>query len=141
MATHSVEDSHVTQLVRAVISDWRNAVNAGDIDRILRIAADDLEMMPPGQSALVGAEAHDFLRGFVSQFTADLKPFTNEEVIVCGAWAFQRYSYELTLTPKMGGEPITERGDGIHMFRRDESGSWRLSKDIFTSLASAPAET
>lgn len=141
MASDSTEDDEATQVVKAVISDWRTAVNAGDIDRILRIAANDLEMMPPGQSALSGAEAHDFLRGFVGQFTADLKPFTNEEVVVCGAWAFQRYSYELTLTPKTGGEPITERGDGIHMFRRDESGSWRLTKDIFTSLASAPTST
>lgn len=139
MTPHPVGHGDPLQEVKDVIRDWRNAVNAGDIDRILQIADQDLEMMPPGQSALVGSEAHEFLRGFVGQFKADLKPFTKEEVIVCGDWAFQRYSYDLILTPKTGGDPITERGDGIHMFRRDAAGSWRLAKDIFTSLSPAPA--
>ena len=139
MTRDLVGHDEALQEVKGVIGDWRNAVNAGDIDRILRIAADDLEMMPPGQSPVVGRDAHEFLRGFVGQFEADLKPFTNEEVIVCGDWAFQRYSYDLTVTPRTGGDPVIEHGDGIHMFRRDATGSWRLAKDIFTSLSPAPS--
>ncbi len=120
--THNSDNAEALQAVRRVIDDWRNAVNAGDADQILRIAADDLEMMPPGQAALSGMSAREFLRGFVTQFRAELQPFRNEEIIVCGDWAFQRYTYELRLTPKAGGDPLTERGDGIHMFRRDTTG-------------------
>jgi len=45
MAHDSVEYTESVQEVRRVIDDWRNAVNAGDIDRILQIAADDFEIM------------------------------------------------------------------------------------------------
>ena len=141
MAHDSVEYTESVQEIRRVIDNWRNAVNAGDIDRILQIAADDFEIMPPGQPALSGAGAREFLQGFVSQFRADLQPFRNEEIIICGEWAIQRLTYEITLTPKSGGDPITERGDGFHIFRRDgATGSWRLVKDISTSVPAASAE-
>ena len=133
MIHNPTENSETLGEIRQVIDDWRNAVNAGDIDRILEIAADDLEMMPAGQPAVSGTDAHELLRGFVNQFTADLQPFSNEEIIVCGEWAFQRLTYQITLTPKGGGDSITEQGDGIHMFRRDTAGTWRLAKDVSTS--------
>jgi ketosteroid isomerase-like protein len=136
--THgSKEDAAALQAVRRAIDGWRNAVNAGDIDRILQITADDFEIMPPGQSALSGGSAREFLKGFVGQFAADLQPFTNEEIIVSGDWAIQRLTYHLTLTPKSGGDPITERGDGLHILRREPGGSWRLVKDISTSVSEA----
>ncbi len=140
MTHDSIEHTEAVHEVRRVIDDWRNAVNAGDIERMLQIAADDFEIMPPGQPGLSGASAREFLQGFVSQFKANLQPFSNEEIIVCGEWAFQRLTYELTLTPKAGGDPINERGDGIHMFRRDTTGSWRLAKDISTSFSEESAE-
>jgi ketosteroid isomerase-like protein len=140
MAHDSVEYTQSVQEVRRVIDDWRNAVNAGDIDQILQIVADDFEIMPPGQP-LSGAGAREFLQEFVKQFRADLQPFRNEEIIMCGEWAIQRLTYEITLTPKGGGDAITERGDGFHMFRRDgATGSWRLVKDISTSVPATSAE-
>lgn len=141
MAHDSIEHTESVREVRRVIDDWRNAVNAGDIDRILQIVADDFEIMPPGQPALSGAAGREFLQGFVRQFRADLQPFRNEEIIMCGEWAIQRLTYEITLTPKSGGDPISERGDGFHIFRRDgATGSWRLVKDISTSFPAASAE-
>lgn len=141
MAHDSIEHTESVREVRRVINDWRNAVNAGDIDRILQIVADDFEIMPPGQPALSGAAGREFLQGFVRQFRADLQPFRNEEIIMCGEWAIQRLTYEITLRPKSGGDPITERGDGFHIFRRDgATGSWRLVKDISTSFPAASSE-
>jgi ketosteroid isomerase-like protein len=141
MTDHSARHDETLVEVEGVIRELRNAINAGDIDRLLQIAAEDLELMPPGHFAVAGRDAHEFLRGFLGQFKADLKPFTNEEVSVAGDWAIHRLTYENVLTPKSGGEPITERGDGFHIFRRDgATGSWRLVKDISTSVVAASAE-
>lgn len=131
----STEHTAATIAVQRVIADWRNAVNAGDLDRILQITADDFEIMLPGQSALSGGSAREFLKGFVTQFSANLQPFANEEIIVSGNWAIQRYTYHLTLTPNGGGDPIIECGDGFHIFRLERDGSWRLVKDISTSVS------
>lgn len=134
MTQPSLKSESDVQSVKNAINEWRNAVNTGDIERLLKVASDDLEMIPPGEQPLTGSDAHQFLRGFVEQFNAQLKPFANEEIVVSGDWAFQRYTYELTLTPKAGGDSVVEAGHGIHMFRRHGDGSWRLVKDIFNSV-------
>jgi ketosteroid isomerase-like protein len=95
--------------------------------------------MAPGQPAVNGEAARRFLSGLVTEFNADLKPFSNEQLIVCGDYAIQRYTYDLTLTPKSGGSPMAQQGDGLHIFRLDASGRWRLAKDVFTSLTPAAA--
>jgi ketosteroid isomerase-like protein len=120
--------------VRAVIDEWRDAVAAGDSRRLLAVVSNDLEVIPPGQGALTGSAAHQFFQSLFDQFTIQPKPFTDEEIVVSGDWAFQRYTYELTLTPKAGGASVTERGHGIHIFRRSADGSWSLVKDIFNSV-------
>ena len=122
------------QAVSEVIAAYRISVNAGDIERLLAIASDDLEVIPPGEQALKGAAAHQLLRGLLNQFTIQLQPFTDEEIVVSGDWAFQRYTYELSLKPKAGGDSVVERGHGIHIFRREADGSWRLVKDFFSSV-------
>ena len=132
-------DAGAADAVRSAIAALRDAVNSGDGAAVYRITADDFELMAPGHRALSGANARDFLAGMVTQFDARLAPFTGEEIIVSGDWAVQRYTYELTLTPKAGGTAATERGDGIHLFHRDASDAWRLSKDVFTSVAESPA--
>jgi ketosteroid isomerase-like protein len=56
-------------------------------------------------------------------------------VTVAGDWAIQRYAYQLTLTPKAGGQSMEERGKGIHIFRRQPDGSWLIVQDIWNSDA------
>lgn len=128
-----------TTKLRQALDGFRTAVNNGDGTAVYDITADDFELMAPGQPAVNGEAARRFLSSLVTEFDADLKPFSNEQLIVCGDYAIQRYSYDLTLTPKSGGTPIVQRGDGVHVFRRDADGRWRLAKDVFTSVATAPA--
>ena len=114
------------QAIRNVLDEWIKAVNTGDAERLLSTVSDDVEMFPPGQPPIRGGQAHEFLRGFLEQVTVELKPFTNEEIVVGGDWAFQRHSYQLSVTPKDGSDSITEKGHGIHIFRRESDGSWKM---------------
>jgi ketosteroid isomerase-like protein len=136
----AVRDDLEIENVRRTLAEFRDAVNAGDGAKIYAMTAEDFEFMAPGQSAMNGEAARAYLSGLVSGFRADLKPFTNEQIIVCEDYAIQRYTYDLTLTPKDGGAPIVQRGDGIHIFQRDSAERWQLTKDIFTTVASVTAE-
>jgi ketosteroid isomerase-like protein len=78
-------------------------------------------------------------RGFFEHATIALNP-TTIEVVACGDWAFRRYGYELTLTPKDEGDPIIMSGQGIQMFTRRADGTWCLAKDIWNSVP-PPSET
>jgi ketosteroid isomerase-like protein len=140
--THgSKEHAEVLQAVRRAINEWRDSINAGDIDRVLNVTADEFEIMLPGQPALVGEKARDMFRDLLGQNTAYAEPWSNEEIILCGEWAIQRLTYHVTFTPKKGGASLTEHGDSIHIFRRQSNGTWRLAKDISTSYAGSHAVT
>jgi len=124
--------SDVVNAIKSVLARWRESVNAGDADGLLALVTDDLEMIPPGVAPMRGAEAHQFLRGFTDEGKANLSPFKDEGVIVSGDLALQRYTYELTITPKDGGDPVEMSGHGFHVFQRQRDGSWKLSKDIWS---------
>ena len=118
--------------VRTAINHLRAAVNAGDQAAFFGLTADDFEVFPPGAEPRKGAAARDMFRGLFADSSPSLEPFTNEELEVSGAWAIQRYSFRLTLTPKSGGNATTEAGSGLHIWRRGADGQWRLAKDIWT---------
>ena len=48
-------------------------------------------------------------------------------------WAYERFSFSRTMTPTGGGEPTTARGKGIHVYRRQSDGSWKLARDLWNS--------
>src|SRR5262245_15864734 len=134
-------DAETLQAVKRVINEWRDSINAGDIDRVLKVMADDFEIMLPGRPGLVGEKARAMFRDLLGNNTAYAEPWSNEEIILCGDWAIQRLTYQVTFTPKEGGAGVTEHGDSIHIFRRQPNGTWRMAKDISTSYAGSHAVT
>jgi ketosteroid isomerase-like protein len=114
------------------LTAWANAVNSGDSEGILRLVSDDFEMIPPDEDPVQGADAHAFLQGF---FESDLavKQVTSE-LIISGDIAVRRYSFELSMRPKGGGESEVLHGQGIHLLRRETDGSWKFIKDMYNEL-------
>ena len=121
------------EAVNNVIEAWIDNVNANDPDGLIGLTCSDLEVIPPGEHPVSDVEAQNLYRSFMEHSTVALKP-TTTEVVVSGDWAFRRYGYELTLTPKTGGDPLIVSGHGIHMFKRLEDGSWCLAKDLWNSV-------
>ena len=119
--------------VESVIDAWIHAANANDPDAMAGLVAEQFEMIPPGAQPAAGAEGLDFLRSFFEQSQLDLECETTE-LVVSGDLAFQRYVYRQKLTPKSGGEPQTEQGHGIHLLQRQRDGSWKFTKDIWTTV-------
>ena len=63
--------------------------------------------------------------------------YTSSDVTVSGDLAVARYTGELTITPKAGGAPVTERLKGIHVMKRQPDGSWKIAQDVWNSDAPA----
>jgi uncharacterized protein (TIGR02246 family) len=105
--------------IRTVHSIWIDAVNAGDLARLLTLVAEDVVFLTPGQAPF-GRE------GFSSNFrtahqqmriccTSEL-----EEVIVVGEVAYTRSRDALSVTPRAGGKAAQFAGshDGISQAAR-----------------------
>jgi len=122
--------------IRTVHSIWIDAVNAGDLARLLTLVAEDVVFLTPGQAPF-GRE------GFSSNFrtahqqmriccTSEL-----EEVIVVGEVAYTRSRDALSVTPRAGGKAAQFAGHRMTVYRKQRDGRWLLSRDVHTLSAVA----
>src|SRR4029434_3832353 len=122
--------------IRTVHSIWIDAVNAGDLARLLTLVAEDVVFLTPGQAPF-GPE------GFSSNFrtahqqmriccTSEL-----EEVIVVGEVAYTRSRDALSVTPRAGGKAAQFAGHRMTVYRKQRDGRWLLFRDVHTLSAVA----
>jgi uncharacterized protein (TIGR02246 family) len=117
--------------IRAVHSTWIEAVNTGDLARLLTLIADDVVFLNPGQAPL-GRE------GFSSHFMAAHQQMRIcctselEEVVVVGEVAYTRSRDKLSVTPRAGGEGTELAGHRMTVYRRHPDGRWLLARDAHT---------
>jgi uncharacterized protein (TIGR02246 family) len=117
--------------IREVHSTWIDAINAGDLVRLLAFVADDVVFLSPGQPP-VGRD------GFSTNFSAahqQLRIHCSselEEVSVIGEVAYTRSRDALSVTPRAGGEPTQLAGHRITVYRKQLSGHWLLARDAYT---------
>ena len=108
------------------------AMAAGDIEAAVAVFTDDCVLMPPNGAAVVG---HEALGAWVQAFTemgAIGGEYTGSDVVVLGDWAIERYTATMTVTPP-GGETAEETIKGIHTYRRQADGSWKIAQDVWNS--------
>ena len=117
--------------IREVHSTWIDAVNAGDLDRLLTLMADDVVFLNPGQwpfgrdgfSANFSAAHQQARVNCVSQL---------EDVVVVGEVAYTRAQDSLSVTPRAGGEAPQLAGQRLTVYRKQPDGRWLLARDAHT---------
>jgi uncharacterized protein (TIGR02246 family) len=119
------------QAIRELHSTWIDAVNAGDLVRLLTLMAGDVVFLNPGR-APVGRDG--FSPGFSA---AHQKARINciselEEVVVVGEVAYTRARDSLSVTPRAGGEAMQLAGHRMTVYRKQRDGRWLLARDAHT---------
>jgi len=119
------------QTIREVHTTWINAVNAGDLARLLALMADDAVFLNPGQAPFgrdgLSANflaAHEQVRVHCG---SEL-----EEVTVVGEVAYTRSRDALSVTPRAGAEARQFAGHRITIYRKQPDGRWLLARDAHT---------
>jgi uncharacterized protein (TIGR02246 family) len=118
--------SNDEQAIRDLIETWCRATEAGDIDAILPLMADDIVFLTPGRAPFGKKE-----------FAASGSPKENgpriqvqpgvQEIRVSGDLAYCWLKLAVTVTPPTG-EPMKMGGHTIGIYRR-EGGRWVLARD------------
>lgn len=100
-------------------------------DTVLAHLADDVLLMPPNEPAREGkAAARAWMQAMTQQATVQSLNYTTSNVTIAGDWAIEPYAGSATIVP-IGGEPATETVKGIHIYRRQADGSWKLVQDAW----------
>jgi uncharacterized protein (TIGR02246 family) len=118
--------------IRAVSAAEFAALVAEDADAHLATLTEDCIMMGPNEPAVTGHEAIAAWHADFSEMFDIAGGYTGSEVVVLGDWAIERYTGEVTLTPA-GGDAATETIKGIHIYQRQDDGSWKIAQDIWNA--------
>lgn len=115
-----------------LIQRTAQANNAGDVEEWVGLFAEGAVYMPPGAPAVTTrrglveiAEA-----GFRHDSEIEIEPM---EIVVTGPWAYARNEVSGTVTIDPTGEEVTVDVKQIVIYRRTESGEWRIARLISNS--------
>ena len=117
--------------IRDVHSAWIDAINGGDLARLLTLMADDVVFLNPGQAPFGR-------NGFSDNFAAAKRRVQIrcsselEEVAVVGELAYTRSRDALSVTARPGGEATQLAGHRITIYRKHPDGRWLLARDAHT---------
>jgi ketosteroid isomerase-like protein len=119
--------------INVVKTEFREAYDTGDVERLLAILDDGLIDYSDGRRSGYGegakAALRTYLQGLFAKYHARLVPIIIE-VKVLGEVAVDYGWHELTLTPKNGDEPISTRTRYVDLWKKDKAENWKLAMFI-----------
>ena len=110
-----------------------SAVNASDVAAVLAVWSDDGVLMPPHHPSVRGRSAIERYFHQLFERTRFTFSFTSSQIHVSGDTAFERVEYAASARPAGGGSEVQDVGKGLHVYRREPSGAWKLAMDIWNS--------
>jgi uncharacterized protein (TIGR02246 family) len=112
--------------IRGLVATWMAASQAGDVDTVLGLMADDVVFMVPGREPFGKAEfaaSARAMKGVRFEGASDI-----HEIKVLGDWAYLRNYLSVTVTPP-GGEPMRRASYTLRILRKGPNGKWLLARD------------
>ena len=113
--------------------DYITACREDDLDGFLDLLTDDAAFLAPDIPPVRGKDALRpwLAENFFDPYRNDLE-FSFDEIEIAGSWAWASGPWTQTLTPKAGGGAMHQRGKYLDIFRRQDDGSWKYARLMFT---------
>lgn len=124
------EDLAAIAIVRG---ELQAALSNDDVSGIMAgLASDHLTMAPDGPTPPDNEALAAWHQARIDQF-AFQGDFSTDDVQLFGDIAIERWSGDLRLMPKEGGEDTVDTTKGVWIWQRQEDGSWKLLWSIWNS--------
>ncbi len=117
--------------IRAVDAAWVELATAGKFAALVeRCYTSDAVLLPPNEPAAKGRAAIEAsLRNWPPMSGAFIH---SDEVVGFGGLAYTTGTWGATLHPK-GAAPVQDKGKFVVIWRKDNDGAWRMTRDSFSS--------
>jgi uncharacterized protein (TIGR02246 family) len=112
--------------IRNLVTTWMKASEAGDVNTVLNLMADDVLFTVPGREPFgkdTFRTASEAMKNVSLRGTSDIR-----EIKILGDWAYIRNYIEITITPS-GGDPVQRKGYTLSILRKQTDGTWVLWRD------------
>lgn len=125
--------------VEAATTAFHQALRTNDAHTFMSYVADDVVLMPPGESAVRGKDGvRAWYSAFLTQYRTSSLTLADREVLVANGFAIELGTFEWGLTPAAGGSPVVDRGNYIQVWKSLSDGQWRFAREVWNS--SGPAK-
>jgi uncharacterized protein (TIGR02246 family) len=116
------------------------ALRTNNSDSLMALMADDVIIMPPGESVLKGkAAVKTWYDGFLTQLRTTDLTISDREIVMGDDEAIEIAGFEWKLNPVAGGQQVVDRGSYMQVWKHAADGRWLFSREIWNSSApSAP---
>lgn len=117
------------QAIRQLVIQWHRATAAGDVDAVLRLMAEDVVFLAPGQPPMHGRSTFEAgLRGLLAshwvESTSDV-----QEVYVAGDLGYCWSVLHVRIAPRAGGDAVVRQGSALSILRKQANGAWVVVRD------------
>jgi ketosteroid isomerase-like protein len=89
--------------------------------------------MPPHHPSVHGLAALEHYFRDLFSHSRFAFAFSSSRIEMAGDVALERIEYTASAWPLEGGPVVQDRGKGVHVYRRQPDGSWKLAQDIWNS--------
>src|SRR5262245_44751572 len=96
--------------IRDLIATWMRATERGDLPQVLRLMADDVVFLTPGNEPMCGRDAFATASRALAPSVRIEGRSEVQEVRVTGDWAYCWTRLSIVATPREGGEPRRRSG-------------------------------
>lgn len=117
-----------------VLRSYEKALVASDVDRVMKLYAEDGVFMPQHSPSQVGAEAvraayENVFKTIKLDITFDLV----EVAKISPDWAYARTTSEGTVTVLANGTKLAEANQELFLLHKDSAGDWKIARYIFST--------
>jgi ketosteroid isomerase-like protein len=125
--------------IRNAEAEWSKAAAAKEVDEFTAFVVESGSLLTPNAPIVTGSEA---IRKWASETTA-IPGFavnwqaTTVEVSATGDLGYTVGAYEFTVHDP-AGNPVTDRGKYVTVWKKQPDGKWKVAVDIFNSDLPAP---
>lgn len=116
--------------IRELVSTWHAASQAGDVDRVLSLMAEDAVFLVAGRPPMTKAEFESLSRVPAGSARPQLRSRAEiRELQVMGDWAYLWSDLSVEITPPGADRSMRRAGPTLTIFRRSAAGDWQLFRD------------
>ena len=134
---HHLSDAQSRAAIKAVLNSYEQALNASDVQGVVKLYTDDAVLLPPNAPSAVGIDAvRATYTGIFQAIDIDLTFEIAEVKVVSPDWAFLRSTSKGSITILAKGAQIPSSNHELFVLHKTQ-GRWKLARYSFSSVLPA----
>ncbi|MFZ6760188.1 YybH family protein [Undibacterium sp. Ji50W] len=125
--------------IQDCMQQWQAATAAGDVDKLLDLMDEEVVFLVAGNTPMKGRQQFAQNLQAVLQTHSIASRSDLQEIVVQADLAYSWAYLQVSISPRLGGQPILRSGNVLSIWRLQANGKWRICRDANLLTLEPPA--